>query len=196
MITAGVTGGIGSGKTTFCKELEKLGAHVVYADNLAKEVMVKDAVVISRLKDAFGEETYNIDGSLNKPHLINEAFGKERAGELNKIVHPAVDKAFREIVKHQKESGAKIVVKEAALLLNNGRPENLDVVVLILSDRGKQIERVKKRDEAEEEDVVARMNKQPVFEELIALADYTVYNNGSLNELREEARKLYRKLMQ
>lgn len=196
MITVGVTGGIGSGKTTFCMEFEKLGAHVVYADDLAKEVMVSDPEVIRRLKDAFGAETYKANGSLNKPHLIEEAFRKERVEELNKIVHPAVGKAFREIVRERKKSDEEIIVQEAALLLNKGRPENLDVIVLILSNRSNQIERVIKRDEAEEADIAARMNKQPVFEDLTSLADYIIYNNGSLSELREKARNLYQELVQ
>ncbi|MEX0649017.1 MAG: dephospho-CoA kinase [Balneolaceae bacterium] len=195
MITAGVTGGIGSGKTTVCREFEKLGAHVVYADDLAKELMVQNQDVINQLKKTFGNETYHTDGSLNKSHLIREAFEKERVEELNNIVHPAVRKEFRNISQKSEKRGEKLVVKEAALLLNNGRPGDLDVIILVLSNRELQVERVKKRDRVTESDITARMNKQPVFEDLTPLADYVIYNNGSLEELQKKARELYHVLV-
>lgn len=195
MITAGVTGGIGSGKTTLCREFEKLGARVIYADDLAKELMVTDQSVIKQIKQSFGG-AYHTDGSLNKPHLIREAFEKGRVDELNQIVHPAVAREFRKISRESEKAGEHIVVREAALLLNEGRPKDLDVIILVLSSRDNQVERVKKRDQADEKDILARINKQPDFEDLKPNADYIVYNNGTLDELREKARTLWQNLLQ
>jgi len=90
MIKVGVTGGIGSGKTTLCEEWEKLGAFVVYADDLAKEIMVKDKLLVAKIKSIFGEESYFSDGSLNRSYLAKEAFENNRVDELNKIVHPVL----------------------------------------------------------------------------------------------------------
>jgi dephospho-CoA kinase len=84
MIKVGITGGIGSGKSTVCKEWEKLGAVVFYADDEAKKLMVTDRLSRQKLTDAFGPQTYKADGSLNKAHLIEEAFIKGRVEELNR----------------------------------------------------------------------------------------------------------------
>jgi dephospho-CoA kinase len=195
MIVAGVTGGIGSGKTTLCKVWEKLGARVIYADDLAKELMVKNHDVRKKLIATFGKETYRADGSLNKPYLIREAFEKNRAEELNEIVHPAVARAFKEICIKAESEGEKIVVKEAALLLNKGRPEELDLVVLVTSPMSQQVDRVSKRNSVQEKEVYARINKQPDFESLKPLADYIVKNEGSLDEFKKKSKELFELIM-
>lgn len=191
MIVAGVTGGIGSGKTTVCREFEKLGAKVIYADELAKNLMSNDQRVISDLKNKFGDQTFLPDGTLNKPHLIREAFEKGRVEELNAIVHPAVYRRFDQIRKEEKKAGTRVLIKEAAILLNNGRPPNIDLVILVLSDPKQQIRRVQERDGSDKEDVLQRMNKQPDFEKLQNLADYIIRNDGTLEELKDKARSLY-----
>lgn len=195
MITAGVTGGIGSGKTAFCRELEKLGAVVIYADDLAKQMMVQDAGLREKLAEVFGNETYNPDGSLNKPHLIEAAFNQNRVEELNAIVHPALQRKTRELINYYKKEGAGLFIIEAAVLLNRGRPDHLDKIVLILSDRKQQVERVKKRDGTDEKEIIARMEKQPDFESLTGLADIVIHNEGSLAELKSKAEDLYRTLL-
>lgn len=195
MIRAGVTGGIGTGKTTLCKEWEKLGAKVVYADDLAKELMVSDPAIRKKLTDVFGENTFREDGSLNKPHLIREAFSNNRVEELNEIVHPAVAAEFRAICNEAEKKGVEMVVEEAALLLNRGRPVGFDVIVIVTLPREKQIERVTTRDSATEEDVLKRMEKQPDFNSMRHLADIVIENRGTENEFREQARKLYKDIL-
>lgn len=195
MIRAGVTGGIGTGKTTLCMEWEKLGAKVVYADDLAKELMVSDPVVRKKLTDAFGENTFREDGTLNKPHLISEAFSNNRVEELNEIVHPAVAAEFHAICDEAEKKGVKMVVEEAALLLNRGRPDGFDVIVLVTLPHEKQIERVTSRDSATEEDVLARMENQPDFSSMTHLADIEIENRGTEKEFRERARKLYKDIL-
>ena len=90
MIRVGVTGGIGSGKTTLCKEWEKLGAFVVYADDLAKKLMVEDEELVKKIKSTFGDKAYDEYGSLNRQYLAQEAFEKGRVNELNNLVHPVL----------------------------------------------------------------------------------------------------------
>lgn len=194
MITVGITGGIGSGKTTVCREWEKLGAYVLYADDLAKELMNTDPGIREEIIEAFGPQSYHEDGTLNRAHLTGEAFHKGRVKELNAIVHPRVYDATRRLKKQAEADGHKIFVKEAALLLQNGRPENLDCLVLVLADRAKRVKRVMERDRADEHLVQNKMQKQQDFEELRHLADYILENNGTLNELRNKARSLYSKL--
>jgi dephospho-CoA kinase len=196
MITVGVTGGIGSGKTTVCKEWEKLGAKVVYADDLAKELMVQDDRLRKSLIKAFGKDTYHADGRLNRPHLIRQAFEEGRVKELNQLVHPAVARKFAEISNKAKEAGEEMVVEEAALLLNNGRPENLDLIVIVISDREDRLDRVSKRDSVSKKKVMDRDENQPDFNNLIHLADYTIENDGTLEELRKKSIQLYHKIIQ
>lgn len=195
MITVGITGGIGSGKTTVCKEWEKLGAKVIYADDLAKELMVKDDQLKKSLIQAFGPETYNFDGSLNRPHLIWHAFEEGRVEELNQLVHPAVARKFKEISHEAEESGEKMVVEEAALLLNNGRPSAFDVIVIVTSARLDRLQRVVNRDSVAIEKVVERDENQPEFENLIHLADYIIENNGTIEELRTKSIRLYHRIL-
>jgi dephospho-CoA kinase len=196
MIVAGVTGGIGSGKSTLCMVWESLGAKVIYADDLAKKLMVEDDKVVAKLKEIFGNDTYKKDGSVNKTHLINEAFQKGRVEELNSVVHPAVARKFQEIRTQTEQTETKVLVKEAALLLNEGRPKDLDVVILVMSPKVEQINRVKERDSVEKKDVVERMNKQPDFEKLKSYADYIITNDGTLEEFKLKSKELYLKVLE
>lgn len=195
MISVGITGGIGSGKSTVARIWESLGAEVVFADDLAKELMRTDPVLRQKLTDTFGDQTYNADGSLNKPHLIEEAFQKNRVDELNSIVHPAIRIEIQNLITQAEEAGAKLFAYEAAILLNKGRPEYLDVVVLVTSDRNARLARVSERDSVDEGEVAARMAKQPDFATLTHLADYIINNNGTLDDLREESVSLYQELI-
>ncbi len=194
MIKVGVTGGIGSGKTTLCKEWEKLGAYVVYADDLAKKIMVEDKKLVSAIKSVFGEEAYFSDGSLNRSFLAKAAFENERVEELNDLVHPALWKAVETVAKQKEKEGVEVFVKEAAILLKNGRPKNLDYVVLVRSDKKKRIERVVKRDNTKKEKVLNRMNKQQDFSSLSHLSDFEVVNNAGLSDLKKEAQKLFEQI--
>lgn len=195
MISVGITGGIGSGKTVFAKVWETLGARVVYADDLAKEMMQTDSTLINSLKKKFGEETYNEDGSLNKPHLIEQAFHKDRVEELNSIVHPAIKRKTKDLIKTANKEGELLFAYEAAILLNDGRPDYLDYIVLVTGDREKRIQRVAQRDSVNEDEVIARLEKQPDFDSLHHLADFIVTNNGTLQQLEIRAKALYRKLI-
>lgn len=196
MVIAGVTGGIGSGKTTVCREFENLGAYVFYADDEAKRLMVSDKGVVRRIKKTFGEESYQTDGSLNKPHLIREAFEAGRVEELNRIVHPAVGKAFEAACKKAQQDGYDVAVKEAALLLNKGRPEILDKVIIVTGDEAARMERVIKRDHSSENKIKERMEHQPDFEKKHHLADFIIDNNGTLSDLKKEAKRVYQQLVE
>ena len=195
MITAGVTGAIGSGKTTVCKIWEKKGARVVYADELARELMVTNHELRKKLTAEFGQETYNDDGSLNKDHLIRKAFKEGRVEVLNRLVHPIVAKRFKEICREAEKSGEEMVVEEAALLLNRGRPDYFDTIVIVESTKDARVQRVVSRDNVTVEDVLARAENQPDFNKLTELADYIVLNNGTLKELEKEALRVYESII-
>lgn len=196
MIKVGITGGIGSGKTTFCKELESLGAHVVYADDLAKEVMHTDEELKAKIKRTFGDEAYLPDGSLNREFLAAEAFEKNRVDELNALVHPVLWKRVDEIAEIKKKEGVRVLAKEAAILLNNGRPEDIDYVILLLADRDKRIERTMERDQSSRSKIESRIQKQPDFQSLTHLADFVVINDQNISSLKEKAAMIYNELIE
>ena len=194
MIKVGITGGIGSGKTTFCREWEKLGAFVLFADDFAKELMANDRVLRNMISERFGDEAYTEDGELNRSYLAREAFENGRVEELNEIVHPVLWEETAKIATQKEQEGVDIFAKEAAILLNNGRPEDLDYVILILADENTRVERTAKRDNSDQKDVKDRINKQPDFKNLTHLADFIVYNDGSLAELKIKAQTIFKQL--
>ena len=196
MVTVGVTGGIGSGKTTVCRIWQSLGAFTLNADDLAKRIMVENADVKREIQETFGEESYRPDGSLNRGYLAEKAFGEGRVEELNAIVHPRIPGRTREIMERARSEGYPVFVYEAALLLENLQPGQLDYVVLVLANRNKRLERVVQRDDANREAILERMEKQQEFEELTHLADFTIRNDGSRAELEEKAKALYQTFLE
>lgn len=193
MIKSGVTGGIGSGKSTVCKIWENLGAYVLNADDLAKRVMVSDPKVRKQLVKAFGEKSYNDDGTLNRDYLAGEAFKKGRVDELNKIVHPRLPDAVQREIVRAESSGYKVFIYEAALLLQNLQPDLLDYIVLVLADKEARIKRVRQRDNVSAEEVNRRISRQQDFEEAVHQADIIIRNNGTLEDLEREAKLVYKK---
>tara|TARA_R110000868_G_scaffold37111_6_gene131441 strand:- start:24337 stop:24924 length:588 start_codon:yes stop_codon:yes gene_type:complete len=192
MIRVGVTGGIGSGKTTFCRKWEELGAFVLYADDFAKELMVSDEKMISSIKKTFGNESYKNDGSLNRTFLAKEAFEKGRVEELNAIVHPILWEKIDQLSDQKEKEGIQVFVKEAAILLQHGRPKNLDFVVLLLADEKERIKRTVNRDETDSKKVQERIFNQPNFTLKKSEADFIIENNGSLEQLIIKAEEVFK----
>ena len=194
MVRVGITGGIGSGKSTVCEIWRTLGAYVLYADDLAKELMVSDDTLRSQIIDTFGESAYHSDGSLNRAYLSKEAFEKGRVEVLNQLVHPRVHEQTKQEMDKAEELGYRFFVKEAALLLKEGRPDQLDVVCIVLAPKKSRIKRVMERDQATRAEVEARMAKQQDFEALLPLADYHLRNDGSAEKLHKKAKLLYKQI--
>ena len=189
----GITGGIGSGKSTVCQVWQNEGAYVINADDLAKELIVNNKIIKQELIKAFGQQTYHPDGSLNRTYLAEQAFEKGRVEELNAIVHPHIPAEVSRLMENADKQGVNVAVYEAALLLQNLRPHDLDYVVLVLADEERRIQWVKNRDGVEPSKVVDRIKKQQNFEELTHRADYVIKNEGSVEALKNKADILYHK---
>ncbi len=195
MVTVGITGGIGSGKSTVCEIWQSLGAYILNADELAKQVMVEHPEVKSELINTFGEDAFKSDGSLNRQHLATEAFEKGRVQELNAIVHPRLPSAAADRMEEAEASGYEVFVYEAALLLENLEPGDLDFVVLVLADEQKRVERVQGRDNSSADKIRQRIQKQRDFEKAADRVDYVIRNNGSLEELEKKAEVIYQNFL-
>lgn len=176
MLKIGITGGIGSGKTTVCKVFETLGVPVFYADQMAKQLMVTDVNLIAAVKNAFGEQTYASNGVLNRKHLADIVFNHKNAlAQLNALVHPAVFSAF-DAWSEKAALSAPYVLKEAALLFESGSYTSCDHTVLVTSPLSVKLSRVTKRDLVSVQEVMSRMDKQFTDEQKIKLANFIIHN--------------------
>ncbi|NBC85383.1 MAG: dephospho-CoA kinase [Bacteroidetes bacterium] len=192
MTTLGVTGGIGSGKTTVCGFLAEQGARVFYADLEAKRLMTEHEGLRADIVDAFGEESYSDDGSLNRKHLADVVFqSPERVEQINALVHPRVHEAFAAAADRAEEEGVEVLVHEAALIFESGGDKHLDAVAVVVAPDEDRIARVVERDDTTEDEVRARMSHQLSQEELRRRADYVVENDGTLDDLRRKSVDLY-----
>ncbi|MDX1587211.1 MAG: dephospho-CoA kinase, partial [Balneolaceae bacterium] len=194
MITIGVTGGIGSGKSEVCEIWQRQGAYVLNADDLAKQLMIEREDIRQEIIDTFGSSSYHDDGSLNRQHLAREAFEKGRVEELNAIVHPRMPGEVKMRMEDVRKQGYKVFVYEAALLLQNLRPGNLDYVVLVLAPEEDRIRRVQERDQVARDTVMGRMQTQQEFEQHTDEADFVIRNDGTLKDLEKEAMNIYRNI--
>lgn len=177
MLKVGVTGGIGSGKTTVCQVFKALGISVYNADIEAKNLMLSEAVKLP-LIEKFGTETYHKDGSLNRAHLSSIVFNdKGKLAYLNSIVHPAVFKHFDDwVLAHNNEP---YIIKEAALMFESESYKSLDKVITVSAPKELRIQRVLSRDDVSKEDIEKRIANQFSEEKRQELADYIIYNDDN-----------------
>lgn len=176
MLKIGITGGIGSGKTTVCKVFELLGIPVFYADDIAKSIMHTDPILKSDILRTFGEDSYSKSGELNRAYISEIVFNdKDQLEKLNSLVHPAVFRAFDNWVLEQTK--APYVIKEAALLYESDSYKMCDQSILLISPVESRINRVKARDGISTEDVLLRMNRQFSDEQKMKFADHVLIND-------------------
>ena len=177
-LKVGITGGIGSGKTTVCKIFETLGIPVYYADDRAKALMVEDEKLIAAIKNIFGEEAYLPDESLDRKHIADIAFHNPlKLKELNAIVHPAVLEDGNRW--HAQQKDAPYTIKEAALIFESDSYKNLDKIITVFAPQNVRLERVILRGgNLSKEDIEARMAKQLPEEEKMKRANFIIYNDG------------------
>ena len=173
MLKIGVTGGIGSGKSTVCRLFAARGIAVYDTDAAAKRLMAEDAALRRAIEARFGEESYQ-EGALNRPWLARQVFGDEAALQaLNRLVHPAVIADFERWATEQQSA---YVVVESAILYEAGLDQAVDRVVAVLAPERLRIERAMQRDGATEEQIRSRMAAQLSDEELHRRADVALVN--------------------
>ena len=193
-LQVGITGGIGSGKTTVCQVFEQLGIPVYYADARAKRLMVEDATLKAGIIQLFGEDAYLNDGQLNRAHVARQAFGQPGLlQQLNALVHPAVAKDSDRWHKQQEE--VPYTLKEAALLYESGAHEALDKIIAVTAPEALRIQRVVERDDSDESAVRARMDQQIPEAEKVKRADFVIYNDGQ-QLLLPQIQRIHRALIQ
>lgn len=188
MLKIGLTGGIGSGKSTASAFLANLGSYIFDADNEAKKILNTNKAVQKNIIDEFGSDVLNHDRLIDKKKLAAVAFQDEdHQIILNSIIHPFVfkelDKQFTKIAKQNKYDS---FIVDGALILESGLHQHLDSIVLIASLLKYRIERALKRGNLSREDILRRIDLQWTDAQKADIADYTIYNNGTQEELEEK----------
>jgi dephospho-CoA kinase len=192
MFLVGITGGIGSGKTTVCKIFEVLGVPVYYADERAKWLLNNDATVKEKVVALLGNDAYS-NGELNRPLIAEKVFAdKNLLEQYNAIVHPAV--AEDTLTWNSQHLDEPYVLKEAALLVETGSYLNLDKLIVVTAPENIRIERVMQRDGLSEAAVTARIKNQMPESEKVKLADFVIVNDGT-QSLIEQVKNIHQEIM-
>ncbi|MXV39039.1 dephospho-CoA kinase [Flavobacteriaceae bacterium Ap0902] len=188
MTIIGLTGGIGSGKSTVGKILESYGMPLYNSDLRARQIMNESPEIIRSLKKWYGEEIY-VNNLLDRKKLGAAVFAdREQLTRLNKLVHPIVFKDFDDWVSEQ---NTDFIVKEAAILLEVESHTDCDAIITISAPEELRIKRVMDRDDTTRQLVLDRMSKQWTDEEREAKSDYILHNDGNLADLEKQVKNLY-----
>jgi dephospho-CoA kinase len=171
----GLTGGIGSGKTTVAEVFKKLDSVAVYiADIEARKIMNSSDVIRTQLLQAFGKETYK-NNELNRQYLANTVFeSEEKLTILNNIVHPEVKKHFLDFV--TRNADKSYVLYESAILFESNSSQQCDFIISVFLDKEERIKRVLERDKTTEKEVLSRINSQWKEDKKLLSSNYIIFN--------------------
>lgn len=197
----GLTGGVGTGKSSVARMLARLGAAVIDADRIVHELQAPGTPLLRQMVAAFGEEVLRPDGSLDRARLGRRVFADPEARQrLNALVHPAVGAEMARRLEAARQAGARLVVLDIPLLLESrargGDARGLvEEVIVVYAPVSLQIERQMARDGSTREEAQARVRAQMPIEEKRRLADHVIDNSGSLKETQRQVRALFARLL-
>ena len=187
MLILGLTGNIGCGKSSLSKIFSDNNIDIVDADIIARQIY-DDEKLLKKVYDTFGNDIRNEDGSLNRKALGRIVFNDdEKLIQLNKLTHPVIRQNVTNEIEEYKKQNKKIVVLDAALLIESDYLNFVDKLLVITCDEDIQIERIKKRDNCSTEEALSRIKSQMSQENKVKYADYIIDNSGTIDELKEKA---------
>jgi dephospho-CoA kinase len=192
MKVVGITGGIGSGKTTVCKVFEILGVPVFYADDEAKK-LYEEATIKSKVVKLFGKKIVGKKNEIDKKKLAELVFSNSvLLAKLNALIHPQVGKIFR--VWKRKQKRAKIVIREAAIMIESKTYKDLDFLITVNSSKEQRVKRILSKGSFGVEDIKQRMSEQLSDKERSKYADAIVVNDENKSLIKQVV-KLHKKLV-
>ncbi len=195
MIKIGLTGGIGSGKSTVSNILRESGISIVDADIIAREVIENYPVIIEKIKHIFSEKFIDISGKLKRREFGNYIFSNEvERSKYETIIIPFIKKEILKKVEELEQKHEKICVIDGATLIENGFCSYLDEMLLVWVNKGVQINRVKNRDELTESQVLDRINSQMSLEEKKKYADFVLDNSNTLDETKTQLKDIFTRI--
>jgi len=189
----GLTGGVASGKSAVAAKLAELGAVVIDADLLAREVVAPGTAGLAAIKDSFGQHVVQPDGSLDRKALGAIVFSDEQARlKLNAIVHPLVRQAAQ--ARREQAPHGALVVEDIPLLVESGQTQNFDAVIVVQAPQAERIRRMVHDRGWTDDEARSRMAAQATDEQRAAVADYVLDNSGTLEDLQAQVSALYQQL--
>ncbi|OEU62664.1 MAG: dephospho-CoA kinase [Desulfuromonadales bacterium C00003094] len=191
----GITGGIASGKTTVAQAFQALGAVVVCADVLAREIVCPGTKALQEIAECFGCQVLREDGTLNRQLMAEMVFNDDQARmALNGITHPAIAALARTRLREAEQGGAPLVIYDAPLLYEVGADREVDKVLVVKVGAEVQLARLMARDGINRQQALARVAAQMPQEEKVARADFVIDNSGSAKETQVQVRSLMERL--
>lgn len=173
----GLTGLTGAGKSTVAQKLMAYGCYHIDADKVARDVINNSEDVKNKLKEHFGDDVINEDGTTNRPLLASRAFADEKStNDLNAITHPAVTEEIKSIIKDMEEIGYRGVIIDAIALFESGEDALCDFTVAVVAPKEIRLERIMKRDSITEEKALERINAQKDESFFTSRADFVLWN--------------------
>ena len=195
MLKIAVTGGAGSGKSTVVRMFKELGAQVLDADEVAREVVAVGAPAWEELRRTWGPDFFKEDGSLDRARVAQRVFSDPQARRrLNDLIHPQVALKIKERLEALEKQGAPLVVVEVPLLFEAGLQRAYDRVVVVFADPNDQVSRLEARDHRPQGEVAGILKAQWPLKEKLAQADYVVDNRGTLSDTRLQVKNIWREL--
>ncbi len=196
-LVVAVTGGIGSGQSSVCSFFNSWGCKIINADLKAKEVIQKNRLLQSQLKDAFGKDIFEKNGKLNPSRLAEQAFKDEQQTQkLNQLVHPMMVESLVEEMEVARFSRRyPMVIIDAALVYEISIEKMFDTVVVVNAPILIRQKRVRERDGMTKKQFVARLEKQIPLQDKAAWADFVIENDDTIEVLEKRSKEVYNKLM-
>ena len=192
MIIVGLTGSVGTGKSTVTNFFRQMGAYVIDWDELAREVVHPHSKAWKEIVEYFGKDFLNEDLTINRQKLAEIVFSdKEKVTKLNQIVHPEVFKEDERITNEIKSLDPDaLIIKDIPLLFELTRPVLVDKIVVVSASEQTQLRRLEEKGMSRE-DVQSRIKSQLPLEEKIKSADFVINNDGSLEETKRQVEEIY-----
>jgi len=195
MKVAGITGGIGSGKSTVARIMGELGAYVLDADQIAREIVEPDQPAWRDIKGFFGDAALNPDRTINRKKLAEIVFSNPAARKkLEFFTHPRIGQTILKGLEKARGENRKLAVVDAALLVESSPPGWLKPLILVTADEGVRVRRACGRDDSCADEIRARIRNQASDPERKLKADIIIDNNGSESELRAKVLEIFRQL--
>lgn len=187
MLKIGLTGSIGTGKSTVSKLLRERGIAVIDADLLAREIVKKGQECLNDLKNVFGNQVLTIDGELDRKKLGQIVFSDDGKLELlNSITHPHIRRRMKDQMNELESKNNKVIVLDIPLLFEAQMEDLVDIVLVVFAKEEIQIKRIMERDNCTQEEAMRIIKAQISQQDKISKSDYTIDNSGTIEELKEK----------
>ena len=193
MLVVGLTGGIASGKTVVSRMLKDLGALIIDADEVSREVVAPQTRCWEKLVSSFGKEILQEDLTLDRKKLADRVFNNPKELlTLNSLIHPEIKERIDDrLIAIKNKNPEAIVIIDAALIIETGMYEKYDKLIVVCADEKTQIERILHRDKLSQDEAEKRIHSQLPLRDKLKIADFVIENEGTLSKTKEQVEKVF-----